>query len=144
MKLIDLDFDKDNRFYILTSTIPKAGFGLFAKENIKIGDRLYVYGFRISLDSDTNICTGYARNYKFADPADSKKCIMPVSYAGMINQNLIEYKNAEICNDGINVYFEFLRDIYIDEEIFTHYGDGWCDINNSVMAFIKNKLELRI
>jgi hypothetical protein len=138
--IIDSTFDKDDRFSILPSTIPKAGFGLFAKKEIKKDERLYVHGIRMDLNEDINICTGYARNYKFADPRDSKKCIMPINYAGMVNQSL-ELKNADIANDGDNLYFEFIRDIHKDEEIFTHYGDGWCDINNSVMAFLLNKLK---
>ena len=32
MKSIEINFEKDDRFFIETSTIPKAGFGLFAKK----------------------------------------------------------------------------------------------------------------
>ena len=140
MKLIELDLKEDDRFFIDTSTIPKAGFGLFAKQHIKKGDKLYVYGIKIPLESDFNICTGYARNYKFADPTNSKKCIMPLNYAGMINQSL-DNLNATINNNGTDVYFEFIRDINANEEIFTHYGEGWCQIDNNVMAFIINKIK---
>ena len=139
MNLIELNFEKDDRFFIYTSTIPKAGFGLFAKKNINKGDKLYVFGIKIPLDSDFNICTGYARNYKFADPTNSKNCIMPLNYAGMINQNLDDL-NATINNNGKDVYFEFTRDINANEEIFTYYGDSWCQIDNAVMAFILSKI----
>jgi|688.fasta_scaffold795078_2 hypothetical protein len=136
---LDIDHKEDNRFYISPSTIPKAGFGLFAKKTIEKGEKLYVFGIRIKLNSDLNICTGYARNYKFADPEDENYCIMPVSYAGMINQDPQNF-NATIKNDGKNVYFEFIRDIIENEEIFTYYGDGWCNVDNKVMAFIRSKI----
>lgn len=139
MKLIELNFEEDDRFFIETSTIPKAGFGLFAKRPIKKGEKLYVFGIKIPLNSDFNICTGYARNYKFADPTNAKNCIMPLGYAGMINQNLKEL-NATISNDGENVYFEFTKDINENEEIFTHYGESWCQIDNTMMAFILSKI----
>lgn len=138
--IINFNFDKDDRFFISPSTIPKAGFGLFAKKDIKKGERLYVYGIRMSLEEDINICTGYARNYKFADPSDPKKCIMPINYAGMINQTKLEEKNVDIENDGENIYFEFIKDVNKNEEIFTYYGDGWCNIDNSIMAFILSKI----
>lgn len=139
MKLLEINFEKDDRFFIETSTIPKAGFGLFAKKHIKKGEKLYVLGIKVPLNSDFNICTGYARNYKFADPTNANNCIMPLNYAGMINQNPNDL-NATINNDGENLYFEFTRDINSNEEIFTYYGDSWCQIDNTVMAFILSKI----
>lgn len=140
MNVVNLDFDKDPRFSIRPSTIPKAGFGLFAESLIKKGDILYVFGISISKFHDINKCSNYARNYKFSDPKDSERCIIPLNYAGMINQNSEDYKNAIISNDGENLYFEFTRDINKDEEIFTYYGDGWCSIDSGVMAFINSKI----
>jgi len=140
MNITNLDFEKDIRFSIKPSTIPKAGFGLFAEDDIKKGDRLYVFGISIKKFDDINKCTNYARNYKFADPKDKERCIIPFNYAGMINQNNKILKNAEISNDGENLYFEFIRDIEKDEEIFTYYGDGWCSIDSKVMAFIDSMI----
>jgi hypothetical protein len=140
MNVIDFDFEKDFRFSIRPSTIPKAGFGLFAENIIKKGEKLYVFGISIKKSSDINTCSNYARNYKFADPKDPERCIIPLNYAGMINQNSEDFKNATISNDGENLYFEFTRDINKNEEIFTYYGDGWCSIDSRMMAFINSKI----
>lgn len=121
--------EKDNRFYISTSTQPGAGRGLFASADIKKGDYLEVIGVMVDRNSVSDECTSFANNYKFAaDYAESfKKHIVPMGYGGIVNHaNNSKDQNVEIKyirkkGEMICVY-SFLRDVKKGEEILGDYG----------------------
>lgn len=127
--------ERDDRFYIQESTIPGAGKGLFAKVHIPAGSSLEIIGVQVKAHSETDACTAYANNYKFA--ADDRKLdryIVPLGYAGIVNHaNSPETKNVEIrathgprknAAAGKMVYY-FLKDVNPGEEILGDYGELW-------------------
>ena len=131
--------EKDDRFYIKESTIPNSGMGLFAKTSIKAGSVLPIRGIQVQIGSDIEICTSYAKDYKFA-ACDRKtdRHIVPLGYAAMINHasgyyvNNVEIRASQHTQQSDNftgkmVYY-FLKDVKKDEEILGHYGTFWSSV----------------
>jgi len=131
--------ETDTRFYIKESTIPNAGSGLFAKEPLKKDDFLEVIGIQVPKNGESDKCTHYAGNYKFA--AQQKpgfdRLVIPLGYAGMINHTDDKSKqNVEMTNinhsvrnsAGSSLVYQFMRDIEKDEELLGSYGAEWAHI----------------
>jgi len=127
--------ETDLRYYIDRSTIPEAGLGCFAKEDLKAGDWLEVIGVRV--DGLSEKCSRYADRYKFLAP-DKKSVIVPLGFAGLVNHTQDRNKqNVEIrCMDkgfakrsqhATQIVYYFLRDIAAGEELLGHYGDEYSE-----------------
>jgi hypothetical protein len=128
--------ESDLRYFIDKSTIPEAGLGLFASQDLKADDWLEVIGVRV--DGVSNSCSKYGERYKFLGP-DMKSVILPLGYAGLVNHTNNRFKqNVEIrCMDkGFNkrshhatqIVYYFLRDIAKGEELLGNYGDEYTSI----------------
>lgn len=125
--------ETDNRFYIKESTIPNAGFGCFAKEKIKKSDYLEIIGIKVKYGSLIDLCTKYAKNYKFSAEGNFEECIIPMGYGGMVNhtddqdlQNVaITYLPPDVPvrnqHAGRAVYMA-IRDIEENEELLGKYN----------------------
>ena len=128
--------ENDNRFYINDSTIKGAGKGLFARHEIKKGDKIDITGVIVEKDSYADKCTAYANQYKFAvnvirlgngDVVTGNKMVIPLGFSGMVNHMDDESKrNVQIEYMGDEkIAYVFLRDVNKDEEILGNYGDNW-------------------
>lgn len=128
--------ETDNRFYTAPSTIPDAGLGVFAAQDLPAGSFLEIIGIQVKSKSIADQCTHYANHYKFGAKAGKSpdRLIVPMGYGGIVNHApKPELKNAEIRTNkgptknpaaGQVVYF-FLRDIQKDEEILGDYGESY-------------------
>ncbi len=123
--------ENDERFYIDSSTLPNAGYGLFAKVPIKAGDWLEVMGVMVKKGGVADTCTHYAKRYKFAGSKGDAK-IVPMGYAGIVNHIDGERQNVEIRRiPGLNkrnvnsseVVYYFIKDVEVGEEILGNYGE---------------------
>ena len=130
MILID---DNDDRFYIDKSTLPNAGWGLFAKKVIKKGDWVEVLGVMVKSGSVTDLyCTAYAKRYKFAGSKPDTK-IVPMGYAGIINHtddpSLLNVNLTKIpglkkrSEHSSEIVYHAIRDIQPNEELLGNYGE---------------------
>lgn len=135
--------EKDDRFYIKTSTIPDAGLGCFAKELLKADDWIEVIGVYVKKSSAADRCTHYAHNYKFMGTPDviiagkefknDPYYIVPFGYAGMINHSedvnqincLLTFESSlkKRSEHAGCVIYRFIRDIQQDEELIGNYGN---------------------
>jgi SET domain-containing protein len=125
--------ETDLRFSLAPSTIPNAGLGCFAKEDLKKGDHIEVIGVYVKKGGPADRCTSYASRYKFSGNDKQDTHIVPMGYAGMINhtqdsskQNVkLEFVRglATRSKDSGQVVYRFLRDIKAGEELLGHYGE---------------------
>lgn len=125
--------ETDNRYYVADSTIPQAGLGLFASENLKKGDWLEVIGVMVRGMAD-KVFTKYAERYKF-QAADEVSRIVPLGWAGMVNHtDDSEAQNAELrCMKGLtkrnpnasSIIYYFIKDIPKGREILGNYGNEY-------------------
>jgi hypothetical protein len=125
--------EKDNRFYIKESKIPNAGLGVFANEDIKKDSFLEIIGVMVDVNSISDHCTSYAKNYKFAANFADKydRHIVPMGFGGIVNhtedQNLQNVELRYIKHSSSNaaagsaVYY-FIKNVKKDEEILGNYG----------------------
>lgn len=125
--------ENDARFYLKESNIKNAGLGVFAKEDIKKDNFLEIIGVMVNINSLSDICTNYAKDYKFAANFENKfdRHIIPMGFGGMVNhtedknlQNVeLRYLRHSILNSaaGSAVYY-FIKDVKKDEEILGNYG----------------------
>lgn len=134
--------ENDARFYLKESNIKNAGLGVFAKEDIKKDNFLEIIGVMVNINSLSDICTNYAKDYKFAANFENKfdRHIIPMGFGGMVNhtedknlQNVeLRYLRHSISNSaaGSAVYY-FIKDVKKDEEILGNYGQVFeSKINN--------------
>jgi len=125
----------DQRFYIDQSTIPKAGYGLFAEVTIEKGSLLNILGIVVIKNSLADLCTKYAESYKFSvTPLDennqSNLKLIAVGYAALVNHSEQKRKrNVQIkyLEDG-GLAYEFTKKVNPGQEILTDYGPNWRDI----------------
>jgi hypothetical protein len=141
--------ETDNRFYIAPSTIPDAGLGVFAAQDLPAGSFLEIIGIQVKHKSIADQCTHYADHYKFgAKPGqEQNRLVVPMGYAAIINHApKSELQNVEIRSNkgptrnpaaGQMVYF-FLRNIKKDEEIFGNYGE----IQGKVFEWAEQRVEI--
>jgi hypothetical protein len=127
--------EKDKRFYLSNSTLPNAGLGVFASEDISKGEVLEIIGIMVEKNSITDQCTSYANNYKFSARYDNpNRNIVPMGFGGMVNHtDDTEKQNVELTymkrtpentSSGSAVYY-FLKDVKKGEEILGNYGEKW-------------------
>jgi hypothetical protein len=128
--------DNDPRFYLAPSKLPGGGTGVFAKVSLKKGDHMEIVGVMVPVKSDTDRCTAYAHDYKFASRLkDADRYVIPMGYAGLVNH--------AIDRVGMNMRLEYLkgvtpknpnagsavlmctRDVAEGEELLHYYGDDW-------------------
>ena len=125
--------ETDKRFELMASSIPNAGMGCFATEDLKKGDHIEVIGVYVKRGGPADKCTGYASRYKFSGNNKQDTHIVPMGYAGMINhtndkklQNVaLEYVPglAKRSSDAGQVIYRFIRNIKAGEELLGYYGD---------------------
>lgn len=137
--------EEDNRFFIKESTIPNAGLGCFAKENLKKGDWLEVIGAYVKKGSAADICTHYAKRYKFAGNPNLDAKIVPFGYAGLVNhsddlklqncQLIFDKKRLKRNQNAGQVFYLFIRDIAEGEELIGNYGP---DVGGEIEKISKN------
>lgn len=125
--------EKDDRFYVDTSTLPEAGLGCFAKVTLKKGDRMEIIGVYVRKGGMADQCTHYAKRYKFAGSPKMDAKIVPMGFGGMVNHSSDPNKqNAalEYCpgsnkmneNAG-QVIYRIIKDIEAGQEVIGNYGD---------------------
>ena len=139
--------ETDDRFYIKESTVPNAGWGLFARVPLSKGGWLEIIGIQVKTASLSDKCTHYADNYKFAANGkltsrgerivEHTRKIVPLGYGGIVNhapdpkqQNAeIFYRNGPTKNSAAGkAVYRFIRDIEPNEEVFGSYGEEWLSI----------------
>lgn len=113
------------RLYTDESTIPGAGFGLFAGERIKKGQNISRYWGRVVDMNESDNSSVYLLDLEDGrgiDAIDSMDC--PARYA---NDARGEGNNAQfVHSSGVYIYMVATRDIEEGEEIFVDYGpDYW-------------------
>jgi hypothetical protein len=115
MLVIDED---DTRFYAAPSRIPGAGRGLFARQALRVGDRLAVVGVRVRRDSEADRCTAFADEYKVRA---GSHLIIPCGMAALANHSA--EPNLQKVMDAESVFLELLRDVEAGEELCFTYSD---------------------
>ncbi len=119
-------------FYIKESNIEGAGNGLFAKESLPEGYKLEVTGVLVKKGSTEDICTRYARDYKFVYDEDTY--LVPTGWAGMANHSH-HGTNAELVKED-KLYLVMKKAISKDEEILYEYSkEGVLRINMQGLLF---------
>jgi hypothetical protein len=148
--------EEDLRFCIKKSTITNAGFGCFAKQFLKKNDWLEVIGIYVKTNGVADLCTHYARRYKFAGSEKADAKIIPMGYAAIVNHsNDPAIQNCKLTFlRGLNkrsqhagqVVYQFTRDIFLDEEVVGNYGDNISKeintMNNNFDFYDTNKEEI--
>jgi len=140
--------ETDERFYISDSKLPNAGLGVFTKVPLKAGDYMEIIGVAVGRNSITDVCTHYAKSYKFAAKAgtDFTQHVVPMGFGGIVNHGPSDLRNAELREyrgpkrnpNASNMIYAFTRDIAPDEEILGNYGGNyarvleWTDIYSKV------------
>lgn len=125
--------ETDLRYIIAPSTLPNAGFGLFAKEFLARGDYLEIIGVLVRLDGVADKCTRYAMRYKFAGSKLNAK-IVPMGYGAIVNHcddpakrncEIVVIKGLTKRNpNSSEVVYQFTRDIMPGEELLGDYGEN--------------------
>lgn len=110
--------ETDARFFIASSPIPGAGYGLFAAQSLVAGDTLMAIGILIVRDSLADRCTAYADAYKFRV---GDQLLIPIGFAGMVNHSS-DAPNLEKVIDGNELSLRVLRDIAPGEELLFEYS----------------------
>lgn len=106
----------DERFEIRPSTIPGAGLGLFAAQDLAAGEELEVVGPRVLAGSIEDQCTSYADSHKFRV---GDQLILPFGFAGMVNHH--DTPNMERLIQQDRVFLKTLRRVNRGEELFHTY-----------------------
>ena len=114
---IPLLTETDDRFYVGPSSIPAAGQGLFARVELKEGDRLEVVGVLVPANSNADRCTQYADAYKFRA---GDHLLIPIGWGAMINHHA-DANLEKIVEDGV-VCLRAVRRIAQGEELFFSYS----------------------
>jgi hypothetical protein len=124
--------EKDDRYYVGKSTIPNAGLGCFAKIFLKKNDWLEVIGVYVKTGSPADLCTEYARRYKFAGSEKLDAKIVPMGFASIVNHSddsklqncrlTFDKKLMKRSEHAGQVVYMFTRDILPGEELIGNYG----------------------
>ncbi len=110
--------ETDTKYYVKESNIENAGMGLFAKEQLPVRTRLEVVGVLVQKDTPGELCTRYARDYRFF--YDENTMLVPTGWAGMANHST--RFNSVLIKVEDTLYIEMLREIKQDEEIVYEYS----------------------
>ena len=110
--------ETDDRFCAGPSHIPGAGLGLFARVPLRAGDRLKVIGVRVRRDSDADLYTAFADEYKFRVGDD---LLIPCGLAAMANHS--SQPNLAKVVEGNDLFLELLRDVEAGEELCFSYSE---------------------
>ena len=108
----------DHRFYVGESTIPGAGRGLFARQPLRVGDRLEVIGCLVESGSAADSCTHYADEHKFRV---GDRLLVPFGFGGIVNHSVDG--NMEKIIEGERLYLRVTRPVAVDEELFFTYSE---------------------
>ncbi len=109
--------EPDGRFYIGTSTFPRAGKGLFAKVSLAKGVRVEVLGVLVRANSVSDRCTHYADAYKFRL---GRHLLIPLGYGAFVDHSV--HPNLKKVVEGARVYLQTLRRIKKGEELCFRYS----------------------
>lgn len=116
----------DPRFCLKKSTIPNAGMGVFAEVPIKTGDLMAITGVQLKLNSTAWYCAdkqNLVGHYIF-NWWDGY--VIPLGIGGMVNHTPDpSYQNCTIVRIDGELYYKFIKDVAIGEEVFGHYGPNW-------------------
>lgn len=128
-------YEEDDRFYLGYSTLVNGGLGVFAKRLVQKNETLEVVGVMIEKGSDTDLCTHYANDYKFAArPKNFTRYIIPMGLAAIVNHSIdksqinmiMEYQGGPKKSiHSSNLVLKVIKPIFPDEECFHYYGDEW-------------------
>ena len=110
--------EKDEKYYVQESDIENAGLGLFAKQQLPVGTRLEVVGVLVEKTGIGEICTHYARDYRFF--YTDELMLIPTGWAGMANHST--RFNSVLVKIEDKLYLEMLKDIRANEEIVYEYS----------------------
>jgi len=130
--------ETDNRYYVEKSLLPNAGLGVFAKIPLKKGDHMEIIGVQVKVESVEDVCTGYAKAYKFAAKpgTDFTRHVIPMGYAAIVNHGSSEVRNCELrenrgskknLNASTMIYL-FIKDIEPGEELLGNYGGNYAEV----------------
>ncbi len=119
----DIHEEHDDRFYIEKSSIPGAGYGLFARVPLAEGDRLEVIGALVPADSASDVCTRFADLHKFRVGA---LLLIPLGFGGLVNHS--RSPNMAKVIEGHSVYLRATRAVLPNEELTLRYGDRFFEV----------------
>ena len=110
------------KYEINTSTIPNAGYGLFAQDNIKASQFLMFYtGIKLDYDSWKSMCEKCPRVKVYSmveDPNVKKKEDLFYFYGGVNMGNAARYINSSIyCRHRENVQYELYPRILLGKPL---------------------------
>ncbi|KAK4056732.1 histone lysine methyltransferase Set9 [Microbotryomycetes sp. JL221] len=106
--------------------------GVFATRNYKKGEVIYLRGgvADLSEEEDDKMREDGGRSDFSVLWSDRKKCFcLLLGPARFVNHDC--RNNVVFQLTGSNMAFKVIEDIKMDEEIFTHYGDHYFDMNNA-------------
>ena len=110
--------ETDDKYYVKESDIENAGLGLYARQRLPVGTRLEVVGALVEKVGAGEVCTRYARDYRFL--YDDNTMLIPTGWAGMANHST--RFNSVLVKVEDKLYLEMLRDIHANEEIVYEYS----------------------
>lgn len=108
--------ETDDRFEVRESTIPGAGFGVFARVDLPAGAVLEVIGVLVRRESVSDRCTHFADHHKFRV---GDRLLIPVGFGGLVNHSTTP--NLDKVIDGDRVLLRTLRAVAAGEELFFRY-----------------------
>jgi hypothetical protein len=111
--------EPDDRFEVRPSTIPGAGFGVFARCEFSAGDALEVRGIVIKRESVADRCTHFADRHKFRL---GDELLIPIGLGGLVNHSA--EPNLEKVIVGRRIFLRAIRTIAAGEELFFRYPDA--------------------
>jgi SET domain-containing protein len=111
--------ETDDRFEVRESTIPGAGFGVFARVDLPAGAVIEVVGVLVRRESVSDRCTHFADHHKFRV---GDRLLIPVGFGGLVNHST--EPNLEKLLDGDRVLLRTLRAVPAGEELFFRYPDA--------------------
>lgn len=109
--------ERDDRFYVATSTIPNAGLGLFARVPLAAGATFEVIGVLVARESVADRCSHYTDPYKYRV---NGALLIPVGFGAMVNHAVDS--NLERVAEGHRLYLRTRRAIAEGEELLLTYG----------------------
>lgn len=114
------------KLYVNKSTIPGAGLGLFAGEDIKAGDRISRYWGEVNGDNPDSSYLLDLEDGRYVDAKMATDC--PARYANDARDDFAN--NAEfILTGSVYAYIFSTRDISKGEEIFVSYGEEYWEFH---------------
>jgi len=120
--MVPLVQDIDPRLYVSISTIPEAGYGVFARRHLAEGEQVFIRGVAVRRGSMEEASIRASRHYFFYWPSQDA-VILPVGYGALINHTSDRrFQNVRIAEHEGRVFYEVIRGIGPGEELLGNYG----------------------